>query len=49
VLKEELRIFAGSRLPHYKVPSQIDFIDEMPRTATGKVQRYKLREGGRRT
>src|SRR6185369_12885824 len=27
VLKEELRIFAGSRLPHYKVPSQIEFID----------------------
>jgi acyl-coenzyme A synthetase/AMP-(fatty) acid ligase len=48
-LKEALRSFAGSRLPHYKVPSQIEFIDEMPRTATGKVQRYKLREVGRRT
>jgi benzoate-CoA ligase family protein len=47
-LKEKLRSFTGSRLPHYKVPSQIEFIDEMPRTATGKVQRYKLREVGRR-
>src|SRR5215813_9715182 len=42
-LKEEIREFAGSRLPHYKVPTQIEFLDEMPRTSTGKVQRYKLR------
>jgi len=42
-LKEEIRQFAGSRLPHYKVPTQIEFLNEMPRTSTGKVQRYKLR------
>jgi benzoate-CoA ligase family protein len=42
-LKEELLKFAGSRLPQYKVPSRIEFIDEMPRTSTGKIQRYKLR------
>ncbi|MFY9571018.1 MAG: benzoate-CoA ligase family protein [Blastocatellia bacterium] len=42
-LKEELRKFVGSQLPHYKVPSQIVFIEEMPRTSTGKIQRYKLR------
>lgn len=42
-LKEEIRKFAGSRLPQYKVPSQIEFIEEMPRTATGKIQRYRLR------
>jgi benzoate-CoA ligase len=42
-LGEELRRFAGSRLPHHKVPSEIQFIDEMPRTSTGKIQRYKLR------
>jgi benzoate-CoA ligase family protein len=47
-LKEEIRQFAGSRLPHYKVPTQIEFLNEMPRTSTGKVQRYKLRaEAGR--
>ena len=46
-LKEEIREFAGSRLPHYKVPTQIEFLDEMPRTSTGKVQRYKLRAEGR--
>jgi benzoate-CoA ligase family len=42
-IKEELRNFAGSRLAKYKVPSQIELIDEMPRTSTGKIQRYKLR------
>jgi benzoate-CoA ligase family protein len=42
-LKEELRNFAGSRLARYKVPSEIELIDEMPRTSTGKIQRYKLR------
>jgi benzoate-CoA ligase len=42
-LKEEIRSFAGSRLPQYKVPSRIEFIDEMPRTSTGKIQRYRLR------
>jgi benzoate-CoA ligase family protein len=44
-LEDELRRFAGSRLPQYKVPSRIKFIEEMPRTSTGKVQRYKLRAG----
>jgi benzoate-CoA ligase family protein len=47
-LKEELRRFAGSRLPQYKVPSRIEFITEMPRTSTGKIQRFKLRAAGRR-
>ncbi|HSB08264.1 MAG TPA: benzoate-CoA ligase family protein [Blastocatellia bacterium] len=42
-LRDEICKFAGSRLPQYKVPSRIEFIEEMPRTATGKIQRYKLR------
>src|SRR5262245_20377384 len=42
-LIDDLRKFAMSRLPHYKVPSQIEFVEEMPRTSTGKIQRYKLR------
>jgi benzoate-CoA ligase family protein len=47
-LKEEIRRYTGSRLPKYKVPSRIEFIDEMPRTSTGKIQRYKLRAESRR-
>lgn len=42
-LKQELREFVGSRLPPHKVPTQIEFIKEMPRTSTGKIQRYRLR------
>ena len=45
-LKEELREFLGSRLPQHKVPTEINFIQELPRTSTGKVQRYKLRAEG---
>ena len=48
-LAQELRKFVGSRLPQYKVPSQIEFIKEMPRTSTGKIQRYKLRAESRRS
>jgi acyl-coenzyme A synthetase/AMP-(fatty) acid ligase len=48
-LKDEIRSFAGSQLPQYKVPSQIEFIKEMPRTSTGKIQRYKLRADSRRS
>jgi benzoate-CoA ligase family protein len=43
-LRDELIRYARSRLAAYKAPSQIDFIDEMPRTSTGKIQRFKLRE-----
>jgi benzoate-CoA ligase len=43
-LADELRKFAGSRLSHHKVPTHIHIIEEMPRTSTGKIQRYKLRE-----
>ena len=45
-IKEELRNFVSSRIAKYKVPSQIEFIDEMPRTSTGKIQRFKLRAEG---
>jgi benzoate-CoA ligase len=31
------------RLAHYKYPRQVEFITELPKTATGKIQRYKLR------
>ncbi|MEM9176499.1 MAG: long-chain-fatty-acid--CoA ligase [Myxococcota bacterium] len=31
-------------LAHFKCPTQVRFVDELPRTATGKLQKYKLRE-----
>ncbi len=32
------------RLAGYKCPKRVDFVDELPRTATGKLQKFKLRE-----
>ncbi|MGO4881825.1 MAG: benzoate-CoA ligase family protein [Bryobacteraceae bacterium] len=42
-LAEELRGFVRDRLAGYKCPRRIEFLDELPKTATGKLQRYKLR------
>jgi benzoate-CoA ligase family protein len=41
---ETLRAQVSMRLPAYKRPTQIHFAEELPRTATGKLQRYKLRQ-----
>jgi len=40
---EELREFCRERLAHYKCPTSVEFRSELPRTATGKLQKYKLR------
>jgi acyl-coenzyme A synthetase/AMP-(fatty) acid ligase len=42
-LAAELQKFVMERLPVYKRPHWIEFLPELPKTATGKVQRYKLR------
>jgi 4-hydroxybenzoate-CoA ligase len=39
-----LKAQAATKLPRYKRPERIYFLPELPRTATGKLQRYKLRE-----
>jgi benzoate-CoA ligase len=39
----ELQQFARQRLAEYKRPRWIEFVDALPVTATGKIQRYKLR------
>jgi benzoate-CoA ligase len=46
----ELKAFVKERLAPYKYPRAIEFLDELPKTATGKIQRFRLRErehGGR--
>src|SRR5262249_54611604 len=40
----ELVAFCRDRLAHYKCPKSVDFVDALPRTATGKVQKAVLRE-----
>jgi 2-aminobenzoate-CoA ligase len=43
---EALRAFVLSELAPYKCPREIVFLDALPRTATGKLQRFKLRADG---
>ncbi len=45
VTAEELVEFARSRLAHFKAPHGVTFVDELPKTATGKIQKYVLRGG----
>jgi len=43
-LAEELKVFVKEKLAPYKYPCWIEFIQALPKTATGKIQRFKLRE-----
>ena len=36
--------FVVSRLPNYKRPRRVEFVSELPKTASGKIQRFKLRQ-----
>jgi benzoate-CoA ligase len=42
--EEELKVFVKERLAPYKYPRFIEFVSELPKTATGKIQRFKLRD-----
>ena len=41
----ELIDFVRERLAHFKAPHGVTFISELPKTATGKIQKYVLRQG----
>jgi fatty-acyl-CoA synthase len=45
---EALREFVRERIAGFKVPERIEFRDDFPRTATGKIQKFVLREEARR-
>lgn len=47
VLGETLKEFVKNRIELWKYPRWIQFIDELPKTATGKIQRFRLREWDR--
>jgi len=36
--------FCRGELAHFKCPTSVEFLDELPRTATGKLQKFRLRE-----
>jgi fatty-acyl-CoA synthase len=41
--EDELRAFLRGRLAHFKCPKVTRFVDELPKTATGKIQKFVLR------
>jgi benzoate-CoA ligase len=42
-LVADLQEWCKGRLRRYEYPHFIEFVDELPKTPTGKIQRYKLR------
>ncbi len=46
-LADELKAFVKDRLAPYKYPRWVEFVSELPKTATGKIQRFKLRDATR--
>jgi benzoate-CoA ligase len=43
-LEGELKAFVKGQLAPHKYPRAVEFIAELPKTSTGKIQRFKLRE-----
>jgi benzoate-CoA ligase family protein len=43
-LADELKTFVKDKIAPYKYPRWIEFVAELPKTATGKIQRFKLRD-----
>jgi 2-aminobenzoate-CoA ligase len=46
-IAKELQDFVKATIAPYKYPRQLEFVDALPRTETGKLQRFKLRQGAR--
>ncbi|KAL8651651.1 MAG: hypothetical protein Q9226_004607, partial [Calogaya cf. arnoldii] len=44
--KEEIRNWVREKLSHHLVPKHVFWVDDYPKTASGKVQKFKLREEG---
>jgi acyl-CoA synthetase (AMP-forming)/AMP-acid ligase II len=43
--EDEIIAFARDRLAHFKAPHGVTFVEELPKTATGKIQKFVLRTG----
>jgi fatty-acyl-CoA synthase len=41
---DELRAFCDGRIARFKIPRELRFVDSFPMTASGKIQKFKLRE-----
>jgi fatty-acyl-CoA synthase len=47
--ERDLREFARANLAHFKAPHSVTFVEELPKTATGKIQKYILRKQRQRS
>ena len=45
VTEEDLKLHVRNSLAHFKTPQWVSFVDQLPKTATGKVQKFLLRGG----
>lgn len=45
--QEELRAYAKTKTAGYKVPSEVEVVKELPKTSTGKIQKFVLRDRAR--
>lgn len=43
-LRSEILTYARDRLAHFKCPTKITFLDELPKTGTGKIQKFVLKQ-----
>jgi fatty-acyl-CoA synthase len=44
---EDVRDACRGKISHYKIPKFVTFVEEFPMTASGKVQKFRLREDAR--
>jgi fatty-acyl-CoA synthase len=44
ITESDVQEFTRARLARYKCPKYVFFVDEYPQTASGKIQKYKLRD-----
>ncbi|XP_054709150.1 medium-chain acyl-CoA ligase ACSF2, mitochondrial-like [Uloborus diversus] len=42
--KEEVKEFCKGKISHFKIPRYIEFVTEFPKTTSGKIQKFKMRE-----
>jgi len=42
--EDEVRAFCKGRIANYKIPKYVKFVTSFPMTASGKIQKFKLRE-----
>jgi len=47
--QEEVQEFCRGKISRHKIPKYVIFVDDFPKTASGKIQKYKLREMGLQT